>query len=306
MYEDYPTIYETNSDLTIFYYSFFGSLIVISIVLSFCLSKIFKKANRSSISAWIPLYNLNVLLEIVNLSKFYFVLLLIPFINIYALYKIMMGLAKFFRKSKLFGLGLFILPIVYIPILAFDESEYMGINIDAMNGKTKVMATTNTSTENKVERTVNEDIDIASKGIGISIGGGVYQKDYTKDLLNVDEQAIIEDKKQEEVKPIQPQIEIKEEPNSSQIPINIPNMITEEVKPTPFVNIISEVEAKPVPSVIPEMKEPAVTKPLTKSLNQEIVSTPKINLDQTITCPKCGTKLKPGVKTCFLCGQNLN
>ena len=178
----------------------------------------------------------------------------------------------------------------------------MGINIDAMNGKTKVMATTNTSTENKVERTVNEDIDIASKGIGISIGGGVYQKDYTKDLLNADEQAIIEDKKQEEVNTIQPQIEIKEETKFYQNTINMPNMITEEVKPTPLVNIISEVEEKPVTSVIPKMEETPITKPL----NQEIVSSPKIDLDQTITCPKCGTKLKPGVKKCFLCGQNLN
>ena len=65
-------------------------------------------------------------------------LLLIPFVNIYAIIKINISLAKSFNKSTGFGIGLLLLPIIFVPLLAFSEEEdkkqpIINNNFNAMN-----------------------------------------------------------------------------------------------------------------------------------------------------------------------------
>ncbi len=85
-------------------------LIAIQVV---CLWLIFERAEQKGWAALIPIYNICVLANIADkpswlglFPPFYFV--------------IFISLAKNFGRNTLFGIGLFLLPIIFMPILAFD------------------------------------------------------------------------------------------------------------------------------------------------------------------------------------------
>lgn len=127
MYEG-PTIYETNITN---YYLIGGiaiGIIIITFLMFLSLAKIFKKADKNFASGFIPFYNLYVLLEVCNLSKIYFILSLIPGINIISIIIISKNLAEVFNQKKSFTFGLLFLPIIFYPILAFSNDRYIGIN----------------------------------------------------------------------------------------------------------------------------------------------------------------------------------
>ena len=127
MYEG-PTIYETNITN---YYLIGGIAIGIIAIIFFMflsLAKIFKKADKSFVAGFIPFYNLYVLIEVCNLSKIYFILSLIPIVNIIPLIMISKNLAEVFNKKISFMIGLLFFPIVFYPILAFSSDRYIGIN----------------------------------------------------------------------------------------------------------------------------------------------------------------------------------
>ena len=180
MYDDYPTVIESTVENNMIYLIILGIILIGVLVFSLIsLAKIFKKANRSGISAIIPIYNIIVLLEITNYPKWYILLYFIPGANIIIHLMIMMKLSKLFKKGNAFGFGLTFLPFIFFPILAFNDSEYIGINLVAMEGKETVVEVPKLE-ETKIDtKTVNEEVDTSSKNINISIGGGVYQKDYT-------------------------------------------------------------------------------------------------------------------------------
>lgn len=187
MYTDYPVIYESKANFDFIYLIILAVILILIIILSFLsLYKIFKKANRSGFSAIIPIYNIIVLLELVNRPSWQVVLFFIPILNFVITFRVMNELAASFKKSKGFALGLFFLPVVFLPILAFGNSEYIGINLIAMSGRETVVEEIDTEIDEEKIPTVNEKYDKVSQQIGISIGGGVYQDDYTKSLLGVD------------------------------------------------------------------------------------------------------------------------
>lgn len=132
MYEG-PITYETQI------YDYFLMLLLASLVafiivfFLISLGKIFKKADRNPLLAFIPFYNILILLQIVYLPSYYLLLLFIPIINLYPLIKIPIELGRTFRKNKGFIAGLFFLPIVYYPLLAFRENRYVGMNEEKVN-----------------------------------------------------------------------------------------------------------------------------------------------------------------------------
>lgn len=292
MYTDYPTIYETTINQNLIYFIILGIiLIIILLFTTISLGKIFKKANRSFISAFIPFYNIFVLLEIINLPKKYFILLLIPIANIFIYINLMITLAKFFHKSKLFGIGLAFLPFVFYPILAFSGSEYIGINIIAMEGKSIVGDIPVIVTDEEKNPVIHEEVDNSSKNINISIGGGVYQKSYTKDLLQVDQKQTIINKNNNIV-------------DTNNIGNSINNDIIVSKQPDDVVetttNSLKLDDVTPIqPITINEQKEVELS-------NDNINYTkPVLKQDEFTFCSKCGAKVKTDVSTCFLCGNPL-
>jgi len=89
--------------------------------------KIFSKAGKPGWAAIIPFYNLYVFFDITwgKGSKFW--LLLIPIYNIILSIQTQLKLATVFGKSTGFGVGLIFLPLIFLLILAFGKSKYVGV-----------------------------------------------------------------------------------------------------------------------------------------------------------------------------------
>ena len=87
---------------------------------------IFVKADERGWAAIIPFYNLWVLLRIVGRPGWWFILSLIPVVNIIIWIILMFDLAKSFDKSPWWGLGLVIIPFLFTLILGFGDAQYYG------------------------------------------------------------------------------------------------------------------------------------------------------------------------------------
>ena len=88
--------------------------------------KVFQKAGEPGWAAIVPLYNIIVLLKIVGKPAWWFILFLIPLVNLVVAIIVTLQLAKNFGKSAGFGFGLLILAPVFYPLLAFGDSRYQG------------------------------------------------------------------------------------------------------------------------------------------------------------------------------------
>ncbi|MDG1295574.1 MAG: DUF5684 domain-containing protein [Saprospiraceae bacterium] len=87
--------------------------------------KIFEKAGKPGWAAIVPIYNMIVLLEIVNKPVWWIVLMVIPFVNIVIAIIVYVELAKAFGKSAGFGIGMIFLSFIFLPLLAFGEDQYL-------------------------------------------------------------------------------------------------------------------------------------------------------------------------------------
>ncbi len=91
-----------------------------------CTWKIFAKAGRPGWAALIPIYNTIVMIQIAGRPLWWFFLLLIPIANIVFSVIITIDLVKAYGKPGIWALGIIFLSFIFIPILAFDSSEYIG------------------------------------------------------------------------------------------------------------------------------------------------------------------------------------
>lgn len=109
-------------------------IIIICLVLTLvifmliCLWKIFEKAGREGWNALIPIYNSYVLYEISGKPGWWAFLAFIPYLGgiITIVLRIIasMELAKKFKQSEGFGIGIALLPFVFLPMLAFGNYTY--------------------------------------------------------------------------------------------------------------------------------------------------------------------------------------
>jgi hypothetical protein len=86
---------------------------------------VFPKAGHKRWAALIPGYNIYVLVVgVARLSKLWFVLVLIPGVQIIAAILVNVEVARRFGRSEAFGLGLALLGFVFYPILGLSRAEY--------------------------------------------------------------------------------------------------------------------------------------------------------------------------------------
>ena len=98
------------------------------------LSKIFEKAGFPAWSAFIPVYNIFILIKILDIPTPFILFFFIPFINLMAYAYTCFKLAQCFNKNQFFyTLGIFLLPFVFIPILGFGRSQFTGIPLRMMS-----------------------------------------------------------------------------------------------------------------------------------------------------------------------------
>lgn len=100
-------------------------LLFITQILS--LAIIFKKIGHKAFYAFIPVYNVMKLMEILNMPKWMVLLLFVPFVNVIGIIylTILMGykIGSLCRKNFFMKIGLMVLPILFYPILAFTDIE---------------------------------------------------------------------------------------------------------------------------------------------------------------------------------------
>lgn len=114
-----------------------GGLFLMSSILSLVTIvsqwKVFTKAGKPGWASIVPVYNMIVMIQIADLSLVYLLLFFVPIANIYALFKIYIGIAHKFGKSTGFGVGLIFLTIIFMPMLAFGDAVYEGNSNTSMN-----------------------------------------------------------------------------------------------------------------------------------------------------------------------------
>jgi hypothetical protein len=103
-------------------------VIVFAVIVLFIAAEwvIFSKAGKPGWAAIIPIYNTFVFLQVVGRPLWWFILLLIPFVNIVVGIIVINDLSKSFGHKIGFTLGLLFLSIIFFPILAFGGSQYVG------------------------------------------------------------------------------------------------------------------------------------------------------------------------------------
>jgi uncharacterized membrane protein YoaK (UPF0700 family) len=86
--------------------------------------KMFEKASKPGWAAIIPIYNAIVIIQIAGKPAWWFLLYLIPIVNIVIAVIVMLNLARSFGKGTGFALGLVFLSGIFIPILAWGDAQY--------------------------------------------------------------------------------------------------------------------------------------------------------------------------------------
>lgn len=113
----------TNSSVAIITNVVFLAVLVLLIAAQWV---IFAKAGKPGWASIIPIYGTIVLLQIVGRPVWWFILLLIPFVNVVVGLIVLNDLSKSFGHKLGFTLGLVFLGIIFFPILAFGGSQYVG------------------------------------------------------------------------------------------------------------------------------------------------------------------------------------
>ena len=98
----------------------FGLLMYI--FLTFCLWKLFIKADKPGWAALIPIYNIIVMIKIADKPVWWTLLLLIPLVNIVIAIVLLNLFVRAYGKSSEFTVGTIFFPYVFLPILIFDGS----------------------------------------------------------------------------------------------------------------------------------------------------------------------------------------
>lgn len=133
-------------------YTFLPIIGIVSLVLGLLMListwRIFKKAGKYGWASIVPIYNTIVLIEVAGLPLWYFILFFIPFVNIYALFKIYIELAHKFGKGTGFGVLSIFFPIICLPILAFGKCKYEG---NDNNTNTTIVSTDNNTGVNEAQ-----------------------------------------------------------------------------------------------------------------------------------------------------------
>ena len=110
---------------------YLGFMTVIYVLLIIAMWKIFTKAGKPGWASIVTIYNVIVMFQIIGLNPWLLLLYLIPVVNfvVAIVFSIMQAsrLSKAFGKGTGFAFGLFFLNPIFLLILGFGDSKYVGI-----------------------------------------------------------------------------------------------------------------------------------------------------------------------------------
>lgn len=161
---------------------------ILSILIIVSMWKIFKKAGKQGWESIVPIYNVIVMLEISGLPMWYLVLYIIPFANIYAMFKTYIELAKKFGKGTGFGVLTVFVPIVGFPVLAFSKCNYEGVT-NSSNGNVSNNNVNNNIPNNNVMNnvnTINNNVEQVNNTMN-NVNNDVYSFNSMSDIQTVNQ-----------------------------------------------------------------------------------------------------------------------
>ena len=89
--------------------------------------KTFTKADQPGWAAIIPFYNIYIMLKIGDNEWWWLlVIVFVPIVQLYGMYKMYKGVAEAFGEGLGFVLGLWFLPFIFFPLLGFGDYSYRG------------------------------------------------------------------------------------------------------------------------------------------------------------------------------------
>src|SRR5208283_5227396 len=98
--------------------------IIFIIVCIVGLWKIFEKAGRKGWEILIPFYNFYIWLKIIKKPMWWYIFIIITFIDVFMLMLMTIELVKCFNKHSLLQQGAAVIfPYIYFPYLAFNKKE---------------------------------------------------------------------------------------------------------------------------------------------------------------------------------------
>ena len=86
--------------------------------------KVFAKAGEPGWGIFVPIYNLYLVCKISGRPEWWLILFFIPLVNVVIGLIVAMDIAKAFSKSSGFGIGLWLLGFIFVPILGFGSAQY--------------------------------------------------------------------------------------------------------------------------------------------------------------------------------------
>jgi hypothetical protein len=99
-------------------------MLLVSVVAIAAMWKVFTKAGKPGWAALIPIYSSIVLLQIAGKPVWWFILFVIPIVNLIILILTCVALAERFGKGGGFAVGLVLLSPIFFPILGFGSAQY--------------------------------------------------------------------------------------------------------------------------------------------------------------------------------------
>lgn len=107
------------------YLAVWAAITIPAVVAGWC--GLFPKAGQPRWAALVPVYNIYVLVvHVAGLSRLWFVLIMIPPMNLIAAILVNVEVAKRFGRTETFGVGMSVFGFVLYPILGFGRAEYDG------------------------------------------------------------------------------------------------------------------------------------------------------------------------------------
>lgn len=158
---------------------------ILSILIIVSMWKIFKKAGKQGWESIVPIYNVIVMLEISGLPIWYLVLYIIPFANIYAMFKTYIELAKKFGKGTGFGVLTVFVPIVGFPVLAFSNCSYEGVT-NSSNGNASNNNVNNNIPNNNVNN-MNTNVEQVNNNTMNNVNNDVNSFNSMSDIQTVNQ-----------------------------------------------------------------------------------------------------------------------
>src|SRR5215510_3406281 len=95
--------------------------VVLAVVVTFIafMWKTFAKAGQPGWGVLIPIYNTYLMTQIAGKPAWWIILMFIPLVNIVISAILTVGIATSFGKGAGFGIGMFLFPFIFYPVLGF-------------------------------------------------------------------------------------------------------------------------------------------------------------------------------------------